>query len=68
MNPIGRAVGWPSLTTIDAHTAGEPLRVVTGGFPEVPGDTMLQKRRYAREHLDHLRRALVFEPRCRDDM
>jgi trans-L-3-hydroxyproline dehydratase len=59
---------WTRITTIDAHAAGEPLRVVTGGLPSIPGDTILAKRRYAREHLDHLRRALMFEPRGHADM
>jgi len=59
---------WPRITTIDAHTAGEPFRVVTGGVPELPGDTILARRRYMREHLDHLRTALMFEPRGHADM
>ena len=46
---------WRRITTIDAHTAGEPLRVVCDGLPPIPGETMLEKRRYAREHLDSLR-------------
>ncbi|MDR7482382.1 MAG: proline racemase family protein [Armatimonadota bacterium] len=58
----------PVLTVVDAHAAGEPLRVVTGGCPPVPGSTMAAKRRYAAAHLDHLRRALVFEPRGHADM
>ncbi len=56
------------LTTVDAHAAGEPLRVVTSGYPELPGDTMLARRRYARERLDHLRTALMWEPRGHADM
>ena len=56
------------ITTIDAHTAGEPLRVIIGGFPEIPGDTILERRRYAMEHLDHLRTALMWEPRGHADM
>ncbi len=60
--------GMGSITVIDAHAAGEPLRVVTGGLPPIPGETILAKRRYAREHLDHLRRLLVFEPRGHADM
>ncbi|MEK6323925.1 MAG: proline racemase family protein [Acidobacteriota bacterium] len=59
---------WTRITTIDAHAAGEPLRVITGGIPPIPGDTILAKRRYARETLDHLRRALMFEPRGHADM
>ena len=59
---------WLRITTLDAHTGGEPLRIVTGGFPEVPGRTVLERRRYAREHLDHLRTALMFEPRGHREM
>ena len=59
---------WTRITTIDCHAAGEPLRVITGGFPPIRGDTILAKRRYARKHLDHLRRALIFEPRGHADM
>ena len=59
---------WTRVTTIDAHAAGEPLRVITGGLPPIPGDTILAKRRYARENLDHIRRALMFEPRGHADM
>jgi trans-L-3-hydroxyproline dehydratase len=59
---------WIRITTIDAHTAGEPLRIITGGLPAIPGDTILAKRRYARAHLDHLRTALMWEPRGHADM
>jgi len=59
---------WIRITTIDAHTAGEPFRVITGGFPELPGETILERRRYAQEHLDHLRKALMWEPRGHADM
>ena len=61
---------WLRLKTIDAHAAGEPLRVLArdSGFPPIPGDSLLAKRRYARENLDHLRRALMFEPRGHADM
>ncbi len=51
------------LHTTEMHTGGEPVRIVTGGYPPIPGATILAKRRYAREHLDHLRRLLMFEPR-----
>lgn len=59
---------WMRITTIDAHTAGEPLRLITGGFPAVKGDTILARRRYMREELDHLRTALMWEPRGHADM
>ncbi|HXV99600.1 MAG TPA: proline racemase family protein [Anaerolineae bacterium] len=59
---------WLKITTVDAHTEGEPFRVITGGFPDLPGATILEKRRYAKERLDHLRTALMWEPRGHADM
>ncbi len=59
---------WSVITTIDAHTAGEPLRVITGGLPPIPGDTILAKRRFMKDRLDFLRRALMWEPRGHADM
>jgi proline racemase len=59
---------WLKITTIDAHTGGEPFRVITGGYPDVPGASILARRRYARQHLDHLRTALMWEPRGHADM
>ncbi|MFY0544143.1 proline racemase family protein [Brevibacillus sp. H7] len=50
-------------TTIDAHAGGEPLRIITGGIPPLKGTTILERRRYFREHLDHIRRVLMYEPR-----
>ncbi len=59
---------WQKITTIDAHTAGEPFRVITSGFPELPGTTILARRRFVKEHYDHLRSALMLEPRGHADM
>jgi proline racemase len=56
------------ITTVDAHAAGEPLRIITGGLPELPGATMLERRRYMLQHFDHIRRALMWEPRGHRDM
>ncbi len=56
------------ITTIDAHTAGEPLRIITSGVPPIPGDTILAKRAYAQQRLDDLRRLLMWEPRGHTDM
>lgn len=57
-----------SYTTIDAHAAGEPLRIVTGGVPPIPGRSILAKRRWVAQHLDHVRRTLMWEPRGHADM
>src|SRR5262247_1840882 len=59
---------WTRITTIDMHTGGEPLRVVIDGLPPIEGRTVLEKRRYFREHYDHLRTGLMFEPRGHADM
>jgi len=59
---------WLKVTAIDAHTAGEPFRVIVDGFPELKGSTILERRRYAKEHYDHLRTALMWEPRGHADM
>lgn len=59
---------WRVITTLDAHTAGEPLRVITGGLPKIRGNTILEKRRYVRENLDVLRKGLLWEPRGHADM
>ncbi|GAC1566579.1 MAG: proline racemase family protein [Ktedonobacteraceae bacterium] len=51
------------ITTLDAHTAGEPLRIVTGGTPELHGATILARQLYMQEHYDHIRKVLMWEPR-----
>lgn len=57
-----------TYSTIDVHTAGEPLRIVTAGIPFIPGDTILAKRRWVKANLDHVRTALMHEPRGHADM
>lgn len=59
---------WQKISTLDVHTEGEPLRVVTSGFPDLKGDTILARRRYAMENLENLRTALMWEPRGHADM
>jgi trans-L-3-hydroxyproline dehydratase len=68
MNDWQPPEGWLRIKTIDAHTAGEPFRVITDGFPALPGETILERRRYAKAHYDHLRKALMWEPRGHADM
>jgi proline racemase len=63
-----RSAAWRRIRTIDAHTAGEPLRVVVGGVEPVPGADMLARRRWAQRELEDLRRALMWEPRGHADM
>jgi proline racemase len=56
------------ITTIDMHTGGEPLRVIVDGLPPIEGQTVLEKRRYFRDHYDHIRTGLMWEPRGHADM
>ncbi|TAE27822.1 MAG: 4-hydroxyproline epimerase [Cytophagales bacterium] len=54
---------------IDAHTCGNPVRVVTGGsIPHLEGATMSDKRQHFLREYDWIRRALMFEPRGHDMM
>ncbi|MBR5429545.1 MAG: proline racemase family protein [Firmicutes bacterium] len=57
-----------TVFTVDAHTMGEPLRLIVGGFPNLPGGTIPEKRQYFIDHYDYLRRALMQEPRGHKDM
>jgi proline racemase len=57
-----------SLKTIDAHVAGEPLRLVVEGVSRPFGKTMAQKRDWMKRHADDVRRALLLEPRGHRDM
>lgn len=59
---------WLRITAVDVHTEGEPLRVIVSGFPMPEGRTILDRRRYLRERWDHLRTALMWEPRGHADM
>ena len=56
------------IHTTEMHTGGEPLRIVTSGYPEIKGNTLLEKRRYAKKHLDNYRMKLMLEPRGHSDM
>ena len=60
--------GWERLSVIEAHTGGEPFRVVVDGLPDIPGSTVLERRQFARKHLDDLRKAMMWEPRGHADM
>jgi len=59
---------WTRISTVEMHTGGEPLRVITGGLPPLEGRTVLEKRRYFKERHDYLRTGLILEPRGHADM
>ena len=53
---------------VDAHTCGNPVRVVAGGGPELVGNTMSEKRQHFLKEFDWIRKGLMFEPRGHDMM
>lgn len=59
---------WLQISSLDCHTGGEPLRIITDGFPALRGNTVLEQRRDCQLRFDHLRTALMFEPRGHADM
>ncbi|MBU3188639.1 proline racemase [Clostridium bowmanii] len=56
------------INAVDSHTMGEPTRIITGGVPVIPGNTMPEKKEYLETHLDYLRTAIMLEPRGHNDM
>lgn len=56
------------VSVTEYHTAGEPFRIVTGGTGPIVGQTILEKRRFAQERLDDVRRLVINEPRGHADM
>ena len=59
---------WIEIQTFDAHSGGEPLRIVISGYPELKGETLLEKRADASANHDEIRKALMWEPRGHADM
>ena len=53
---------------IDAHTCGNPVRVVTTGRPDLLGDSMSEKRQHFLKEYDWIRKGLMYEPRGHDMM
>ncbi|EAR01166.1 4-hydroxyproline epimerase [Maribacter sp. HTCC2170] len=61
-------MGRTTFTCIDAHTCGNPVRVVSKGGPELLGDNMSEKRQHFLKEYDWIRKGLMFEPRGHDMM
>lgn len=66
--PAEIASGTRAIEVLDYHTAGEPFRIVVDGLPDIQGDGILARRRFLRDRLDGVRRALMWEPRGHADM
>ena len=63
-----RDAGRSVVEALDLHCAGEPLRLVRSGYPDVPHLPIEERRAWVREHADHVRRLLMYEPRGHRDM
>lgn len=61
-------MGSRTFTCIDAHTCGNPVRVVAEGGPELHGKNMSDKRQHFLKEFDWIRKGLMFEPRGHDMM
>jgi hypothetical protein len=57
-----------TVQTMDLHCAGEPLRIIRSGFPDVPSMPVLDRRKWVRDNADQIRRAIIQEPRGHRDM
>lgn len=66
--PIPGNLGGSVFFCIDAHTCGNPVRVVANGGPVLKGSTMSEKRQHFLREYDWIRRGLMFEPRGHDMM
>ncbi|WP_412468337.1 4-hydroxyproline epimerase [Pedobacter sp. KLB.chiD] len=53
---------------VDAHTCGNPVRLVAGGGPQLIGSNMSEKRQHFLKEFDWIRKGLMFEPRGHDMM
>jgi trans-L-3-hydroxyproline dehydratase len=56
------------ITTVEAHTGGEPFRIITSGVPRIPGKTILERSAWLQDNADEIRRAMMLEPRGHADM
>src|SRR3954467_8146048 len=57
-----------TFSCIDAHTCGNPVRVVSGGGPQLQGASMSERRQHFLKEFDWIRTGLMFEPRGHDMM
>ena len=68
MAPTDSLTGSVEIATVEMHTGGEPLRIVTSGYPALQGARLLDKRRDACANHDAFRRLLMHEPRGHAEM
>lgn len=64
---LNRFGGW-TFHCVDAHTCGNPVRLVAEGGPALEGNNMSEKRQHFLKEYDWIRKGLMFEPRGHDMM
>ena len=57
-----------TIRTCEMHTGGEPVRIIFDGYPELEGNSVMEKRLCAINNYDHLRKFCMREPRGHSDM
>ena len=57
-----------TIRTCEMHTGGEPVRIIVDGYPELEGSSVMDKRLFAINNYDHLRKFCMLEPRGHSDM
>jgi 4-hydroxyproline epimerase len=68
LTQIGHKLAGHIFECIDAHTCGNPVRLVVSGGPALSGNNMSEKRQHFLKEFDWIRKGLMFEPRGHDMM
>jgi len=56
------------VKTTDMQVGGAAARIIQSGYPDIIGDTILDKLQYSQDNLDHVRRLVMEEPRGHNEM
>jgi proline racemase len=56
------------ISVVECHTAGESVRIILSGIPNIPGKNMKEKKEYFSKNFENFRNALMFEPRGHTNM
>jgi 4-hydroxyproline epimerase len=68
LTQVGHQLAGHIFECIDAHTCGNPVRLVVSGGPALTGNNMSEKRQHFLKEFDWIRKGLMFEPRGHDMM
>ena len=68
LNRVTHLLSGHVFECVDAHTCGNPVRLVVSGGPALEGSNMSEKRQHFLREFDWIRKGLMFEPRGHDMM